>query len=93
MTALGPRPPPPPDTRTMPSRQWRAIGAGVSGGLSLKPSGWMTAKRSMFSGARRASGTLALSHTARLKSSLLQPEDAAVAACSGPRTISGSPPR
>src|ERR1700682_5926710 len=47
----------------------------------------------MFSGDRRASGTRAFSHTARLKSSLVQPDDAAVAACSGPKAISGSPPR
>ena len=31
--------PAPPATMTMTSRQSRAMGAGVSGGLSLKPSG------------------------------------------------------
>src|SRR5215470_19139646 len=53
----------------------------------------MVSKRAMFSGAKRARGTAECSHTCRLNSSLLQPVDAAVAACSGPRSTSGSPPR
>src|SRR5262249_61477987 len=53
----------------------------------------MVSKRAMFSGAKRARGTAECSHTWRLNSSLLQPVDAAVAACSGPRSTSGSPPR
>ena len=85
--------PAPPATTIMMSDHSRAMGARVSGGRSLKPAGWITAKRSRLEGSKRASGTWARSHRARLKSLLLQPPPATVAACSGPRITSGSPPR
>src|SRR4030095_902545 len=59
--------PAPPATTIMMSDHWRAMGASVSGGRSLNAAGWITAKRSMFDGSNRDSGTSALSHRARLK--------------------------
>src|SRR6185295_8823976 len=85
--------PAPPATTIMRSVHSRASGASVSGGRSLNPAGWITAKRSRFDGSKRESGTWARSQSARLKSALLQPPPATVAACSGPSTTSGSPPR
>src|SRR5438445_9245772 len=58
-----------------------------------KRPGPSTPKRSRFSGLKRSSLTRARSQITRLTSALDQPESAKVRACSGPRTMSGSPPR
>src|SRR4030095_1163788 len=84
--------PAPPATTIMMSDHWRAMGASVSGGRSLNAAGWITAKRWMFDGSNRDSGTCARSHSPRLKSSLLHPPPATVAACSGPTITSGRAP-
>ena len=68
-------------------------GTSASGGRSRKRSGAIVANRARFSALKRPRRTCVSSQSRRLKSAFDQPEPASVAACSGPRMISGSPSR
>jgi len=82
-----------PATTTMISRQSRATRVTAPAGRSLNPSGYIVREAVDILLGEAGKGNRRLLPYLRRKSSLLHPEEAAVAACSGPSTTSGSPPR